>query len=662
MPSSTVKPNRLASSSRPQNSVLENVVYSIRAEVWILFTILIPRASGHDGPFEVAFILQLHNEFNESSLPALHPFRGVTFEINKNLELERPLTRDTPCWHYAVPMRRGRQNLSQMARKLEPLPAGWSEMSIRDAMHLLHLHETSPMTTSDLRTALENALERAKFDEIPLLLGAYRILEGHFGGPEGAATRQDDPTSASWPTVSEWAVKLDPWEDDPSITVSDIRMIEPTAPAPQSLSTSSSSKPWFQTDNDPQQILIDDFNPHPLDVRAGSTQGFVTNVVQPPGGNAARAHLRLGVPGLLALGVAGLLVLWAYHPFAQGLVATFLGKAPSPIVAASESPPTATQVLETTATEDQTVEATPDAISSAPVMLQAPKVFRPKAEATPASRTSNGPDSSKSSPTQSSPTQSSPNKPAFKKQSSNQSTPNKLIAGQPASSVTSVVVASNATPTKAGVQTKPTKAARQPISTQLRATKPRPTKPQPTLIGVQTTKAIQAAQNAVTQVPKATVGQALRVSNQARNSGETGTPINATAKNTNPKSDAKNTRAKNAAKADVSITNPIKFASSNERDAAASRAIANPQPVASIQAPKASGKIDNLSREEFGQRYFNRKLFEVWQRDDAKLRYASWDEIPLELQILENDLFRSAIYLNGPSANEAKDNENPAQP
>ena len=78
--------------------------------------------------------------------------------------------------------------------------------------------------------------------------------------------------------------------------------------------------------------------------------------------------------------------------------------------------------------------------------------------------------------------------------------------------------------------------------------------------------------------------------------------------------------------------------------------------------PKASGKIDNLSREEFGQRYFNRKLFEVWQRDSAKLRYGTWDEIPLELQILENNLFRSAIYLDGPSSSEAKDNEKPAQP
>ena len=123
----------------------------------------------------------------------------------------------------------------------------------------------------------------------------------------------------------------------------------------------------------------------------------------------------------------------------------------------------------------------------------------------------------------------------------------------------------------------------------------------------------------------------------------------------------KNVTASGNPQAD-SITNPIKLASNNERDAAATRAIANPQPVASIQVPKASGKIGNLSREDFGQRYFNRKLFEVWQRDGAKLRYGSWDAVPLELQILENDLFRSAIYMDGPSGNDAKDNEKPAQP
>ena len=123
-------------------------------------------------------------------------------------------------------MRRGHKNTSQLAHELEPFPAAWSEMSIRDAMHLLHLPETASVTASSLREALEGALERAKFDEIPVLLGAYRMLEGHYGGPEGAATRQDDPTSASWPVVSGTAVsstamQLDPWEDDPSITVSE---------------------------------------------------------------------------------------------------------------------------------------------------------------------------------------------------------------------------------------------------------------------------------------------------------------------------------------------------------------------------------------------------------------------------------------------------------
>jgi hypothetical protein len=617
--------------------------------------------------FEVAFMLRFHNEFNESSRADLRPIGSVQNEQAiqiENLDLERVLTRKAPTWHYAVWMERGRKSIAQMARELEPLPSGWSEMSIGDAMHLLHLPETSSVTTSGLRQALEHALEHAKFDEIPVLLGAYRILEGHFGGPEGAATRQDDPTSASWPALSaraaSGAVELDPWEDDPSITVSDIRMIEPASVA----AGSSLQVAWFQAGNDPQQIVIDDFSlsqNNPLQART-------SNVRRSP--NTAKMHAatspsvarvwRMSIPGLLAVGFAGLLVVWAYHPTAQGLVASVLGQ-PQPQAVVAESIPT-TQVPQAEASAQtmpspQTVvpaavESAPSVISSAPVMVREPEVLTPEVLTpevlTPEASTMNAEPSS-SEPISSRPAQIQP------------------ISSKPIQTKSAPSVAAKAT--KPNVQIKPTVIARQPIiskpRTPARVNEPRVSKPQPVLS--QTKKVIQVVTNAVAQAPKATIGKPLRLSSQlssSQSSSQTGRTTRSTRVSTNaaPKRVTPKTVTTSNPQTDTSITNPIKLASSNERDAAAARAIANPQPVSSIQVPKASGKIDNLSREDFGQRYFNRKLYEVWQRDGAKLRYGSWDSVPLELQILENDLFRSAIYLDGPSGTDAKDNEKPTQP
>ena len=587
-------------------------------------------------------------------------------------------------------MQRGHKNISQLAGELEPLPAAWSEMSIRDALHLLHLSETASVTASGLREALENALERAKFDEIPVLLGAYRMLEGHYGGPEAAATRQDDPTSASWPVVpgpavsSTTAVELDPWEDDPSITVSDIRMIEPGSLEAPSMQTSNT--PWFaKTDtSDPQRIVIDDFGPGQpdlLNVQAKHVRRAPHVVKMQPINSPPRAKFGLSVPGLLAVGIAGLLVLWAYHPSAQGLVATVLGQ------------PTQPQTLVSTpgqipAMQPETIpgDAMPEAanaesavVSGAPIMeraseMRAPEALLPKAKGIDQASTVNvGPIS------------------------------NQPISVQPPSSVASTkVIGTGAVQATTKAQEKP---KLKPVGKQARkiqatvskpivskptakksnvgkstaSTKPRVTKPQPAITAATTQKAIQAVKNTVTRVPTTTQAKPLRVSDQAgrttNNSSiakvatksaipKTASPKMASPKMASPKTVTSKTASPKTtiAKPDTSITNPIKLASSNERDAAAARAIANPQPVSSIQVPKASGKIDSLSREEFGQRYFNRKLFEVWQRDSAKLRYGTWDEIPLELQILENNLFRSAIYLDGPNSSEAKDNEKPAQP
>ena len=536
-------------------------------------------------------------------------------------------------------------------------------MSIRDAMHLLHLPETASVTASGLREALEGALERAKFDEIPVLLGAYRMLEGHYGGPEGAATRQDDPTSASWPVVSGTAVsstamQLDPWEDDPSITVSDVRMIEP---APQAPNTQPSSAPWFAK-SDPQRIVIDDFGPgEPVSNPQSHVRRAPQVVKMQPIDSPPRAKFVLGVPGLLAVGIAGLLVFWAYHPFAQGLVATVLGQTAQPETIRAEAAPQAA------------TEAESAVVSSAPVMARAPEAqvpeaqvpeaVLPKAKSIDQASTMNaGPISSR--PTSGvtaarvigtgavQPTTKAPQKPKLEP------------VGKQVRKIQAT--ASKASITKASV----TKAAARKASA---TTKPRLTKPQPASSTATTQKAIQTVKNVVTRVPTTTQAKPLRVSNQAgrtsKNMGNIPSVTKTAPKRAVPKPVSAQTTASKTfgtktpnAKPDTSITNPIKLASSNERDAAAARAIANPQPVSSIQVPKASGKIDNLSREEFGQRYFNRKLFEVWQRDNSKLRYDTWDEIPLELQILENNLFRSAIYLDGPSGNDVKDNEKPAQP
>jgi hypothetical protein len=62
---------------------------------------------------------------------------------------------------------------------------------------------------------------------------------------------------------------------------------------------------------------------------------------------------------------------------------------------------------------------------------------------------------------------------------------------------------------------------------------------------------------------------------------------------------------------------------------------------------------DNLTREEFGRRYFNQKLFEVWQRSGAELRYSSWEAVPLEIQTLDSRRFRAAVYIAPPPREEA---------
>ena len=77
------------------------------------------------------------------------------------------------------------------------------------------------------------------------------------------------------------------------------------------------------------------------------------------------------------------------------------------------------------------------------------------------------------------------------------------------------------------------------------------------------------------------------------------------------------------------------------------------EPVAEVTATPA------LSSENTTQRYFNERLFSLWQRSGATLRYENWANIPLEIQLLESGRFREAVYLIAPPATEPKDLERP---
>jgi hypothetical protein len=52
-----------------------------------------------------------------------------------------------------------------------------------------------------------------------------------------------------------------------------------------------------------------------------------------------------------------------------------------------------------------------------------------------------------------------------------------------------------------------------------------------------------------------------------------------------------------------------------------------------------------LTREQFGRQFLNRKQFEVWQSDGSELRYATWEEVPLETQVLSSADFRAAVLV-----------------
>ena len=95
-----------------------------------------------------------------------------------------------------------------------------------------------------------------------------------------------------------------------------------------------------------------------------------------------------------------------------------------------------------------------------------------------------------------------------------------------------------------------------------------------------------------------------------------------------------------------------------------------PPPAVAVVAPDpAPAVIDatdespqatvTLSAENTAQRYFNERLFSLWQRSGATLRYESWMNIPVDIQLLEAARFREAVYLLEPPTSEPKDLERP---
>ena len=60
--------------------------------------------------------------------------------------------------------------------------------------------------------------------------------------------------------------------------------------------------------------------------------------------------------------------------------------------------------------------------------------------------------------------------------------------------------------------------------------------------------------------------------------------------------------------------------------------------------PTPTGLPNDLTREEYGNQYFNHKLFDVWAQSSARLAYATWADIPDLVQLLDASTFRARVY------------------
>ncbi len=73
-----------------------------------------------------------------------------------------------------------------------------------------------------------------------------------------------------------------------------------------------------------------------------------------------------------------------------------------------------------------------------------------------------------------------------------------------------------------------------------------------------------------------------------------------------------------------------------------------PVAAAPTTPPEPVLDVNNLSREQIGRRFLNEKYFDTWQIQGAVLKFPSWADIPLAIQVLPLAEFRSAVLISLP--------------
>jgi hypothetical protein len=71
-----------------------------------------------------------------------------------------------------------------------------------------------------------------------------------------------------------------------------------------------------------------------------------------------------------------------------------------------------------------------------------------------------------------------------------------------------------------------------------------------------------------------------------------------------------------------------------------------PAPVVQPSPPAETIDPNNLTREQIGRRFLNEKYFEAWVTREAKLRYPSWADVPLAIQVLSLIDFQKAVLIS----------------
>jgi hypothetical protein len=69
-------------------------------------------------------------------------------------------------------------------------------------------------------------------------------------------------------------------------------------------------------------------------------------------------------------------------------------------------------------------------------------------------------------------------------------------------------------------------------------------------------------------------------------------------------------------------------------------------PAAQPSPPAETLDPNNLTREQIGRRFLNEKYFEAWVTREAKLRYPSWADVPLAIQVLSLTDFQKAVLIS----------------